>query len=304
LDTHLPNTTPGIAMHNAVNVVHALLVAVTSRASAQHVTSGRSAAGTPFRTREHAATGNRTSIHSFALRHFAVKNTIATLIALSSLLAGCTQSGSTDPGPLPVYNKRIDTFSLRLEPIGDYSNSTFNQYNAGNASGFASIFLKQSLETMAAKDQFRAIDFVYVLGPLNGVSSNGNIRFLNPAAFNQNYNPMVNLGWPSYSDGPQFVRLLRSKRIDPVTSAYLALSEAEFDNVTSPDQITDIVTHSLSNGSEKRSTYNADYFGGKSDGMQLLGLFDSKGFSCLIKILPGVNVFGLNITVKRGYSTN
>jgi hypothetical protein len=281
-----------------------LLLAVTGRASAQHVTSGRSAAGTPSRTRDHATTGIRTSIQSFALRHSAMKNAVATLIALSSLLAGCTQSGSTDPGPLPVNNKRIDTFSLRLEPVSDFSNATFNQYNAGNASGFVSMFLKQSLETMAAKDQFRAIDFVYVLGPLNGVSNNGNIRFLNPAAFNQSYNPMVNLGWPSYSDGPQFVRLLRSKRIDPITPAYLALSEAEFDTVTSPDQITDIVTHSLSNRSEKRSTYDADYFGGKSDGVQLLGIFGSKGFSCLIKILPGVNDFGLNITVTRGCSTN
>ena len=59
---------------------------------------------------------------------------------------------------------------------------------------------------------------------MNAVSDSGTIFFSNPANFDRNFNTIVNLDWPSYSDGPQFVGLLRSERFDPVTGAYLGLT--------------------------------------------------------------------------------
>jgi hypothetical protein len=237
-------------------------------------------------------------------RFAAMRKSVATLIALTSILASCGQSGSTAPTQPILNDKRMETVLLRLEPIGDISDGTFNEYIRGTATGFASIFLEEALKKEAAKDNYRAVDFVYLLNPVTAVSRNGKIFFSNPANFDRNFNTIVNLGWPSYSDGPQFVGLLRSKRFDPVTGAYFGLTEEDFDNVILPDQIKDIVDHSLRNGSEKRSTYTAGYSGFKMEQVELLGVYDSKGFVCLIKILPGVDVFGLNITVKRGYATN
>jgi hypothetical protein len=228
----------------------------------------------------------------------------ATLIALTSILASCGGGGATAPTQQTLNDKRMETILLRLEPIGDISNGTFNEYVRGTATGFASIFLAQTLKKEAAKDNFRAVDFVYLLSPLNAVSNNGKVFFSNPANFDQNFGALVNLGWPSYSDGPKFVALLRSKRFDPITGAYFGLTEEEFDTINTPEGIKDIVDHSLRNGSEKRSTFTADYAGGKMERVELLGVYDSKGASCLIKILPGANVFGLSITIKRGYTVN
>lgn len=232
-----------------------------------------------------------------------MKRSIASVIALASILNGCGgTSETTAPTQRTVNDTRMTTFTVRVEPIGDVTNSTFNEYTNGTASGFASIFLQQALQKSTAKDSARVIDFVYMLNPLNTQSNSGKIYFYNPASFNQNFSSIVSLGWPAYSDGPKFVQLLRSTRSDPVTGAYLVLSEAEFDNVASPIDISNIITHSLTYGGAKTSTYRADYVAGKTDRVQLFGVFDSKGFSSLVKILPGVSVFGLNLTVKRSYT--
>jgi hypothetical protein len=227
-----------------------------------------------------------------------------TALALALILSACGTSGSTAP-PAPTVNEtRMTTFVLRLEPIGDITNSTFNEYTNGTATGFASIFLEQTLQRSTAKDNASVIDLVYLLNPLSTLSGSGKISFYNPAIFNQNFGTLVSLGWPSYSDGPKFVKQLRSTRSDPVTGANLVLSEAEFDGVATPIDIKDIINRSLTFGGTKTSTYQADYVAGKIDGVQIFGIVDSKGFSSLIKILPGVNVFGLNVTVKRGYAIN
>jgi hypothetical protein len=232
-----------------------------------------------------------------------MKKHIVFILAVAIFLNSCKKSATTPVGQQIIFDKSIDSFILRLEPIGDFTNSTFNEYITGNSVGFASIFKKEAFKKNVAKDNYTVIDFIYYLNPFNSVSSNGKIHFYNPALFNQNYNSLLNLGWPAYLEGPKFIALLRSKRFDNITGAYYGLSEEEFDKIITPEDIKGIITHSQKYGSDKRTDFAADYFGSKTDGIQLLGLIDSKGYESIIKILPGVNIFNLTMKVKRGYST-
>jgi hypothetical protein len=225
------------------------------------------------------------------------------ILAVAIFFSSCKKSAANPANQPIIVDRSIDSFILRLEPICDFSGGTFNEYNNGTNLGFASILKKEAFARNMAKDNAAAIDFIFYLNPLSNVSSTGKIYFYNPSFFYQNHNNVINLGWQTYIDRPQFISLLRSKRFDNITGAYYGLVEEEFDKIINPEAIKDIIDHSLKNGSEKRPYFTADYFNGKTDGIQLLGVIDSKGYECILKILPLENIFGLYMKVKRSYKT-
>jgi hypothetical protein len=231
-----------------------------------------------------------------------MKTSVVATIVLASALAGCSSSQPTAPGTLLFDPTQMETLLLRVEPIGDLTSAGLTLFERSGV-GFASIVQEVAFKSSAAKDNSRDIDFIVVLHPTTSIANNGAIQFANPAYFDANYSTWVRLGWSSYSDGPQFIRLLRSKRVDPGTGAYYALNEEEFDRVIAPIQIKEIIDHSLRNGSEKRATFDAPYLGERVDGIQFVGVYDTKGLPCIIKIAPGESVFGMNMTIKRAYAT-
>jgi hypothetical protein len=212
------------------------------------------------------------------------------------------KKNNTGGTPQPLINdKSIDSFNVNLEPIGDVSGGSFSQFHA-SATGYLSLFKKDVYEKVGAKSNHTLIDLVYYTSGTNSTSNNGKIHFSNPTVLDGGLGPDFNLGWPSYSDKPQFVATIKSKRYDSNTGIYYALSEEEFDALVTPEAIHGFFIHSLNNGSEKKSNYTIDYFANKTERTVIFGMLDTKGMESIIKIKQDQSISHLFTKVKRSYS--
>jgi hypothetical protein len=230
-----------------------------------------------------------------------MKIIFTTTVLLALIFLGCSKNNdTTSPQPL-IDDRSIDSFNVNLEPIGDMSGGSFNEFGAASV-GYLSLFKKAVYEKVEAKANHGFIDLIYYTSGTNSSSNNGKIHFSNPAILNGGLGPAFNLGWPSYSDKPQFVATIKSQRYDSNTGIYYALSEEEFDALLNPEAIHGLFIHSLKNGSEKKSDYSIDYFANKTERTVIFGMLDAQGRESIIKIKQDQSISHLFTKVKRAYS--
>ncbi|MEQ1531105.1 MAG: hypothetical protein ABL925_17455, partial [Methylococcales bacterium] len=174
--------------------------------------------------------------------------------------------------------------------------------------GFVSLSLKDSFEKADAKINFADIDFIYYL------LGNSTAVLTNSSAFNQSFGlaseslEKYDLGWKTYSDFPIFFNAYSTNFYPDANGGalYYRLSDEEFDNLQTYDQINALSNHSIQNAQTSQEL-RISYDGGrdKTDSQsQIFGVTAGRynsSFTCFVKVLPDTSIYALRMQVKCGH---
>jgi hypothetical protein len=192
----------------------------------------------------------------------------------------------------------MDSFVVQLEPMGDYSGGVFYKFT-GNPKGFLSIFDKKAMEEISAEKQPATIDAICYISP-SGLIGMGDVWLVLP----QTVREAVGLDWKDYTTTTKLLNTVYSKRPYDNNNFY-ALSDKEFYEIQSPEQIRDYIQHTLRvNPGLEVPTLKLPYFANKIENNQIFAIKDSKGYYSIVKIEAQQSNLSFQVTVKRSYSTN
>lgn len=215
-------------------------------------------------------------------------------------LVNCKKEATSDLSKqVPALNDQsMDSFIVQLEPIGEYAGGVFYKFS-GDPKGCLSLFDKKSMDELSAEKMQANIDAICYISP-GAFFGMGDVWLVLP----QTVKEAVGLNWQDYTTTTKLLNTVYSKRPYDNNNFY-TLSEQEFFQIKTPEQIKDYIQHTLRvNPGLEVPFLKLPYFVNKIENNQIFAIKDSKGHYSIVRIEAEQNNLSFQITVKRSYATN